>query len=152
MQTFESETNQSVEEDSSEDDDIDYMNIHAGLPLTKSQLEQKYENFNPRKFDLVHGHMYDRPDVSSPEEQTFLPPTKTAQYPIIDTMWQPDGRELEARRHARHVARGTHENVVLSKVRPAPLPPIKRTAQSGFQATPSSKQELQAKNTQDWTK
>lgn len=151
MQLPKSETYQSDNEDSS-DDDMPYVNLgEEGLPLTRFELEKKYENFD---FDIVHGHMYDRPaDISSP-----VPLTKASQYPNTDTTWQPDGKELEARRYARHMARITHENVVLAKVKKPiktpPLPPPKPTARG---ATPGSEQvnwlnqELQAKS-QGWRK
>lgn len=135
--------------DSSDDDSQDYINLgKEGLPLTRLELEKKKKqaNINPVEFDIVNGHMYDRPDLFCPENenQTFLPVSIPAQYPTTDVVWQPDGKQLEDRRHARHIARTTHENVVLPKTRKQktrPVPPPKPAAQGEVKPTGAQSSE-----------
>ena len=132
IQCTKSESSQPEEEEDSEDDlCLDYVNINEqGFPLTGAELEKKltaYENFNPLSFDLVHGHMYDRPD--KPDQ--LSPENKTSPH---TTSWPSDPHpESEARSQRRFnnqtIERKTHDNVLLSPTKPKirPLPPPKPT-------------------------
>ncbi len=155
IQCTESESSRQEEEEDSEDDLCpDYVNINEqGFPLTGAEFEKKltnYENFNPLSFDLVHGHMYDRPDEHDQlsSENKTSPHTKSlhpTQNPAAEALiWPSDPHpESEAKSQRRFtnqtIVRKTYDNVLLSptKTKIRPLPPPKPTGQQLARGSPS---------------
>ena len=117
-----------------DDDVLDYINIREkGFPLLGAEITKKtkFAHLDPRAFDLVEGHVYDRPDIKSPtrEESANLTAQDQQQQMTSDTSFHD---EFEARRRdrlSRHT-RVTHENVVIPR-RSARTPPIPPPRQLG---------------------